>query len=253
VTRGILVALAATSLAAGNPIPETFTNLEVLPKDVPRDRLVEAMKGFTAALGVRCPHCHASREGAPPDSERLEDLDFASDAKDAKRTARLMMRMVGTINRDHLAKLSRPDRLEVGCATCHRGVARPEAIGAIVARALRDDGAAAAAATYRDLRERYLETGSYDFSEGPLADLGTALLAGGDAEGAVAVLALDEEFHPASGRVAVLLGEAHLARGDRAAARAAFARAVEIAPGNPRARKRLEELERAAGEPDPGR
>src|SRR5690349_12663013 len=39
-------------------------NLQVLPKDMPRNQVTALMRTFTAALGVRCEHCHAEDPAA---------------------------------------------------------------------------------------------------------------------------------------------------------------------------------------------
>lgn len=38
--------------------PPDPTNLQVLPKDIPKAQLVQTMRGFAMGLGVRCEHCH---------------------------------------------------------------------------------------------------------------------------------------------------------------------------------------------------
>src|SRR5207253_842020 len=97
----VLLSLALTTPGEAQ-IPETFKNLQVLPKDIPARELVMTMRSYASALGVRCAHCHV---GA--DRPELAGADFASDEREAKRTARLMMRMVKAINEDHLAHLQR--------------------------------------------------------------------------------------------------------------------------------------------------
>ena len=57
-----LVLAAAPARAAGQ-IPEKFENLQYFPKDIPRDSLVQTMRGFSFALGVRCHYCHAGGDG----------------------------------------------------------------------------------------------------------------------------------------------------------------------------------------------
>ena len=117
--------LAALTLAAAAPapaqIPEKFTNLQVLPRDIPREELVRVMRGFTGALGVRCNHCHVG-----PGPATLEGFDFASDDKETKRVARVMMRMTQEINTRLLPQTGRSPLTEVRCMTCHRGAAKPE-------------------------------------------------------------------------------------------------------------------------------
>jgi len=113
----------ATARAEWPPKPH---NLQVFPEDIEVERLVEVMKSFTRALGVRCHYCHVGEEGMP-----LEQFDFASDEKEHKQKARLMLQMAGAINQDYL----RPMREQFGeghggtqvrCVTCHRGKTEPE-------------------------------------------------------------------------------------------------------------------------------
>ena len=79
--------------------PPAPKNLQVLPKDMPREQLIPLMRGIARSLGVKCDHCHAP--GPKPDGPP----DFPSDAKWEKRTARAMMRMTAAINDDFIAKL----------------------------------------------------------------------------------------------------------------------------------------------------
>jgi len=67
------------------------------------------MRGFSFSLGARCQFCHAGKEG-----NKLDPMDFASDEKDTKKTARAMLRMVDTINQEYIAKMGRtaPIRVE---------------------------------------------------------------------------------------------------------------------------------------------
>jgi len=94
------------------------TNLQVLPKDMSRPDVVTIMRGFNAALGVQCNYCHVM-EG------RGGRNDMAADEKPQKNTARLMLRMVNTVNQQLAAAISKPDLEKVDCGTCHRGDAIP--------------------------------------------------------------------------------------------------------------------------------
>lgn len=251
-TAGSRTRVAATGLAllvAGGvqaQVPERFTNLQVLAKDISRKELVGTMRSFTSALGVRCGHCH---EGGNP--ETLEGVDFASDAKWEKRTARLMARMVTALQENHLERLEpRPavqgaaslPGVPVGCATCHRGLTRPESIDAVLNRTLAAGGADAVLRTYKDLRSKTLARGSYDFSQGPLNMLAERLLAAGRGPDAALILEMSTEFNPDAPWVHHLLGEARLASGDRPRALEAFERALALGPDNPVTRRKIEEL-----------
>ena len=90
----ILFAFIIVGVTKGQ-IPDTFTNLKVLPKDISKDRLVDIMKSFTHSLGVRCNYCHEGGEGQP-----LSTYNFQTDKKTTKQTARIMMNMVKDIVRE---------------------------------------------------------------------------------------------------------------------------------------------------------
>jgi hypothetical protein len=108
--------------SARGQFPDKFTNLKVLPKDISKQELQSTMRGFAFALGVRCEHCHV--EKTPTES----GYDFSADDKQAKKTARVMLRMVARISRDYLGTLVQEDRspvIRVECMTCHHGLTRP--------------------------------------------------------------------------------------------------------------------------------
>ena len=142
----------------------------MLPKDITRAELVAKMRGFAGALGVRCTHCHVG-----PDN--LEGMDFASDDKDKKRAARVMLRMVTTINGDYMTKLPEGDeRQPVGCATCHRSAARPPLpLEDIVATAVTARGVSAGIEEYEIYRTEFYGSGLYDFRERTLNVVATRL------------------------------------------------------------------------------
>jgi hypothetical protein len=97
----------------GTPAPPQ--NLQVLPKDASRQDLLAAMRNFTQGLGVECNYCHVDR-------------DFASDDKQQKKTARVMMQLVGHTNEMIAGGVAKApaDVVKVQCVTCHRGKAIPE-------------------------------------------------------------------------------------------------------------------------------
>jgi hypothetical protein len=240
------VVLAAAVLALSAPAqaqrfpPDSLTNLKYYPKAIPVRSLIDSMRAFTAALGVRCSYCHVGEEGRP-----LDTYDFAKDDKRTKRVARVMLDMVAHINTEHLADV--PDRstppVIVRCETCHHGLAKPERLQDVLARTLADSGADAAVRRYRALRERYYGSASFDFRENTLNDLGRQLVAARKPDGALALLRLNAEEFPESGVPLFLIGEAQAVKGDTAAAiesiRAAMAMDSTLAR---QARRRLEML-----------
>jgi len=104
------------------------TNLQVLPKDWTRQQVVQVMQQFTMGLGVQCNYCHAEMAGAQPGANGQVPLDAASDEKQQKKTARVMMKMVNDVNNTLGSQIGKPaaDVVKVQCITCHRGSAIPK-------------------------------------------------------------------------------------------------------------------------------
>jgi Photosynthetic reaction centre cytochrome C subunit len=105
------------------------TNLQVLPKDWTRQQVVQVMQTFTMGLGVGCNYCHAEMAGAQPGANGQIPLDAASDEKQQKKTARVMMKMMTDVNAkldSELGKSTSAPNGRVQCATCHRGAAIPK-------------------------------------------------------------------------------------------------------------------------------
>lgn len=242
--RVVLAAMTAlTTLVFVGPtsaqIPDEFTNLKVLAKEIAKGELMDVMKGFSMSLGVRCTHCHVGDE-----SKGFASFDFASDEKQPKEAARLMMRMVEAINGTHLAELSgRSDkRIKVQCVTCHRGQAEPRMLEDVLAASYEVGGLDSAAAKYRSLRERFYGSHSYDFSEMTLVSYSTQLTGAGAVQDAIEILKLNVEFNSESAISYYQMGELYLSLGDKESAISKMERALELMPGNPRVANRLAEL-----------
>jgi hypothetical protein len=121
-----IVSVAAAQAPSASPpaqpafaIPP-FKNLQVFPKEISRADLIANMKLFSQSLGVRCSYCHVGTEGQP-----LSTFDFASDAKEHKKTARDMLRLAHHLNKDHLPMITGLPDAHVTCYTCHRGSTKP--------------------------------------------------------------------------------------------------------------------------------
>ena len=89
---------------------QVFKNIQAL-KGIPVDDFLETMGVMSAALQFDCSDCHV---GAGTDT-----VDWAADTP-RKRTARRMVNMVTTINKDNFG-----GRQLVTCWTCHRNRDRP--------------------------------------------------------------------------------------------------------------------------------
>ncbi len=242
-----LLFLLALPEAAGAQIPDTYTNLKVLPQDITRDQLVQTMRGFAIGLGVRCHFCHMGEEGQP-----FSEWDFASDEKPNKQTARVMLRMVQAINGEYLPQIAHQshgeaaehehEHLHVMCVTCHRGQSRPFMLEQVLTEALDHGGADSAVATYHRLREEYYGGFTYDFRQGVLAGLAVSLVADSNPSAALRMADLNLEFYPESANTWYARGTAHEALGDIAAARQDYERALSIDPRHQGASRRLSAL-----------
>jgi hypothetical protein len=235
---GVLGLLLGASVANAQ-IPDKFTNLQVLPKDVPKRELVASMRGFASDLGVRCAHCHVG-----PDN--LEGMDFASDEKRSKRVAREMLRMVSLIEAT-VVKLpghEHESHPAVTCYNCHRGLKRPPRnIRTLLEEAAEADGIAGALATYKSLRQEHYGKGRYDFSELALNALAQRMIEKGRKDDARAALELNRELYPSSASVEAAFGTLFLSSGEKEKARAAFRRALELDPEQPAARWGMQQLD----------
>jgi len=114
VTAGILATLFGVRTGSAQTAPpqaekkaeEQFKNIQTL-KGIPADQLIPTMQFITASLGVECDFCHV--QGS-----------FEKDDKKPKQTARKMMEMMWTINKDNFE-----GHREVTCYSCHRGNTDP--------------------------------------------------------------------------------------------------------------------------------
>jgi tetratricopeptide (TPR) repeat protein len=236
---------AATPAAAATP---QFENLQVLPEDITRPELIGVMRGITRGLGVRCHHCHVGEEGMP-----LDEYDFASDGKELKKKARVMLEMVDEINTTFLPRVE--EGAEVACVTCHHGKLHPETLEDALWTMYERAGTEGAIARYRQLRDEHYGGWAYDFGELTLLRFGERVAETGDAAGAKAVVELNLELFPESALSWFTLGELERAAGDNAAAKAAYETTIELEPRFMPAHQRLDALEEESGgieEPDEG-
>lgn len=237
----LVVFAAAPSLPA--QIPQRFENLQVLPRDIPRDTLVAIMRGFTASLGVRCTYCHIEREGAAPAGGGGGlNLNFASDSLANKRKARWMLHMTDSIN-TRLASLPARDNppTNVNCMTCHRGMSKPTTIQQVILATLQRQGVDSAIARYRMLRSE-MASGRFDFREQPVTDVAQDLAAEGRHDDAIRLLQMLQEFHPNSVNIDLQLAEVYIAKGDRDAGIARLRAVLAKNPSDRRAQQRLQQL-----------
>ncbi|MGA9994590.1 MAG: c-type cytochrome [Pyrinomonadaceae bacterium] len=88
------------------PVEQTRKNIQVL-KGLPESQLFPLMNFVRVSLGVNCEFCHVHTG---------DNWDWASDAKDEKKTGREMMQMVLSVNKSNFGGNN-----AITCYTCHRG------------------------------------------------------------------------------------------------------------------------------------
>jgi len=224
----VLILLPLAALPTSAQIPDEFTNLQVLPKDISKPELVGMMRGFAGALGVRCTHCHLG-----DDPQDLASIDFASDQRPAKATARVMMRMVQEINGPLLGKLGREHKA-VACYTCHHGLQQPANLRDELLVAYTDGGVDAVTALYKALRAEHYGRGKYDFGGPTLSSLAERVARDHkDPASAIKIAQLNLEQNPDYEYGWASLGQLYLGSGDKANALKAFTKALERSPDDP--------------------
>jgi hypothetical protein len=223
---------------ASAQIPDKFTNLQVLPKDITKADLVMTMRNLAGELGFRCHNCHVG-----PDD--LTGMDFAIDEKPTKKVAREMLKMVQSVNATLKTLPPRDEprgepRGSVSCYTCHRGAQRPpERVDMLIARTAQEKGVEAAIAKYKELRRDHAEDGQYNFAAEGLGGAAGRLLEAGRVDDALALTRLNLESHGDVSQLNAFLGQILMRKGDKAAAIDAFKKALKLDPQNPAALRGL--------------
>lgn len=182
----MFLCLAAVSSFA--QIPDTFTNLQVLPKDISRADLIKQMRRMAGGLGVRCLECHVGTDG-----NRFTDVDFASDKKEKKQRAREMLKMVDDLNQNFFADSER----KVSCYTCHHGMTQPRMIQDVMHEAIAEKGIDEAMDMYRAMHKEHYGRGRYDFDNvWILPTMADDYEREGKSDVAISLHRLNLEFHP---------------------------------------------------------
>jgi len=189
------------------------------------------MEEVSQALGVRCDYCHSAPRGSGLPEPK-------------KDIARAMMAMTRDLNAKVQEATGKPagEVAQVGCVTCHRGVAIPQPLSAIILRTIADKGGAAAVVQYRDLRKQYYGGATYDFSENALLQMVQRVVQGRP-DDAIALLRMNLEFNPRSAKTYALLGFAYTRKVDDASAITNLEKSLELDPTDAMVRGRLEQLQ----------
>jgi len=211
-------------------------NLQVLPKSIEHDKLIEIMQGFTHALGVSCDHCHAKNPDNPG------RLDFASDDKETKSVARTMMHMTETINKRLLPQTGRSELLPVQCITCHHGLTKPRTLQHELRTAFDDGGIDAAVLHYKKVRDKYYGLGAFDFGESALILTAQDFEKSNQLDAAEKFLKMNLDYFPKSANTYAQLAVLSDKKGNRKQAMDYFDKALRIEPNNNRIRYMINQM-----------
>lgn len=227
----------------------TWTNLQVLERDSTPQQLMATMQTISTQIGVTCDYCHVTAQDAPAVGRGRAAapppiIDYASDAKQQKRTARVMIRMTRDIRSKLGAELGKPpaEVVFVQCVTCHRGVPIPRQLVDIVADTAMAKSAAAAVDQYRELRQQFYGSAAYDFSDYTLFTAAQRANTAMRPDDALAYLQANVEFYPNSARSYQQMSVAYQLKMDRANAIAMLEKAASSDPMNSEFRNQLNNL-----------
>ena len=189
------------------------------------------MQEVAQALGVRCEYCHSAPRGS-------------GQAEPKKDIALAMMAMTRELNAKVQAATGKPanEATRVECVTCHRGVAIPQPLSAIILRTVAEKGGVAAVEQYRDLRKQFYSRATYDFSEDALLAMVQRVVQGRP-DDAIALLRMNLEFNPQSAKTYALIGFAYTRKVDDASAITNLQKSLELDPTNAMVRGQLEQLQ----------
>jgi len=239
----VTVAISAQGRGGGGPQVPTPKNLQFFPKDFTGQQILPIMQNFNAALGVNCTYCHNSEP--PVDNPKN---DFASDEKETKKKARVMLVMARDVNMKLQAELGKPaaELTNVQCVTCHRGVAIPKQLVTIMTETATKEGVNKAIAQYQDLRKQYYGAQAYDFTDVTLFNAANASLMANKPDDAIAFAQLNLSYHANSARSYQVMAQAYQRKMDKDKAIQSLEKAVELDPMNQGFKNQLQQLKAGA-------
>jgi hypothetical protein len=240
--RVAAAAALALSLAAGvmpaRAEDEKAVNLKVLPKDISGNDLHEVMNGWSQALGVRCDFCHEMK--TPGD---FRSIDWPSDKIGHKEVARRMYTMMTGLNATTLPKAAGEPDAAVSCVTCHRGLPTPTTLDRVLVDLTREKGADAAVGKYKELRERYYGSGTFDFTPRSLQSVALTLADDkATLDAALVIAKLNVEQNPTAASAQVVVAQVLELKQDKVGALAAVEAALKLDPKDRHAQRLKQQL-----------
>jgi hypothetical protein len=240
----LLTAALSAQGRGGVPLPPEPKNLQFFPKEMTAAQILPIMQNFNAALGVNCTYCHNSE----PPADRPGN-DFASDEKQTKKTARVMLAMARQVNMTLQSQLGKPamDVTNVQCVTCHRGVAIPKPLTALLIETAQKDGINKAVQQYQDLRKQYYGAQAYDFTDASLFAAAQQSLMANKMPDALAFAQLNIAYNPTSARSYQIESQIYQRQNLKEAAIGSLQKAIQLDPMNQGYKNQLQQLQAGGG------
>lgn len=221
--------------------PDKPKNITVLPASAVGRELQRTMFSFTSSLGVRCTYCHVGEEGRD-----FKEYDFTSDAKPAKNKARVMIKMMKSVNTQFLTGLHEDNSptMQVNCQTCHRGNSTPISLEDQLKKTFDGSGLDSTIRQYRALRDQFYGGYTYNFKEGTLLRLADKIAEDSTKmTAAIAIVNLNIEMYPSFPFSYTHLASWYEDAHNIPAAIEQYQKAVALNPKDERLKKRLEKLQ----------
>jgi len=160
----------------------------------------------------------------------------------------VMLALARDINMKLQSEMGKPANqlTNVQCVTCHRGVAIPKQLTAIMMETAGKDGVAKALQQYQELRKQYYGAQAYDFTDASLFAAANQSLAANKPDDAIAFAQLNLAFHANSARSYQVMSQAYQRKNDKDKAIQALEKAAEIDPMNQGFKNQLQQLKAGA-------
>jgi FimV-like protein len=154
--------------------------------------------------------------------------------------------MMNDINNNQLAKMfaNDPDRIKVSCTTCHHGTTEPRKIEDVLWDTYSGNGAEKAIDQYKDLREKYYGSFTYDFREFSLIQLASRCEQQKKYDDAIKFLDLNTNYFPDSQFTKMTLASVYIDMDQKDKATSILNDLIKAHPENDRAKRMLDRISR---------
>jgi tetratricopeptide (TPR) repeat protein len=155
-----------------------------------------------------------------------------------------MLALARDVNMKLQSELGKPaaELTNVQCVTCHRGVAIPKQLAAIMVETAGKEGINKAVQQYQELRKQYYGAQAYDFTDVSLFAAANQSLMANKPDDAIAFSQLNIAYNAKSARSYQVMAQAFQRKNDKDKAIQSLEKAVELDPMNQGLKNQLQQL-----------